>query len=54
MTYQILTVVYNWCVNQHDVANTQLRDTGESKVSMEYLEALAELATALKKVMKFN
>ncbi len=54
MTYQILNLVYDWCVAQFDANNNKLKETGESKVSMEYLEALAELATALQKVMKFN
>ncbi len=49
MTYQILNLVYDWCVNQM-TANA----SGKSKVSMEYLEALHDLAIALKKVMKFN
>ncbi len=54
MTYQILNLVYDWCVAQFDANNNKLKETGEAKVSMEYLEALAELATALQKVMKFN
>ena len=51
MTYAVLTVVYDWCVAQFSAKG--LYD-GEATVSMEYLEALEELAKALKKVMKFN
>jgi len=51
MTYAVLTVVYDWCVAQFSAKG--LYD-GEATVSMEYLEALAELATAIEKVKKFN
>ena len=51
MTYAALNLVYNWCVEQF-VANSN--KNGEATASVEYLEALEELAYALKKVMKFN
>jgi hypothetical protein len=54
MTYAVLKLVYDWCVAQFDANNNSLKETGESKVSMEYLEALAALAEALNKVMKYN
>lgn len=54
MTYAVLKLVYDWCVAQFDANNNSLKETGEAKVSMEYLEALAALAEALNKVMKFN
>ena len=54
MTYAILNLVYDWCVAQFDANNNKLKETGEATASMEYLEALAELATAIKKVMKYN
>jgi hypothetical protein len=54
MTYAILNLVYDWCVAQFDANNNKLKATGEATASMEYLEALAELATAIEKVKKFN
>ena len=55
MTYAVLKLVYDWCVAQFDTNNNSLKETGDIKdVSMEYLEALAALAEALNKVMKFN
>jgi hypothetical protein len=53
MTYAVLTVVYDWCVAQFAANNKKLYD-GEATASMEYLEALAALATAIEKVKKFN
>jgi hypothetical protein len=59
MTYAILNLVLSWATKNIETANIetanqQLRRTGEAKVSQDYLEAQAELALALKKVMKFN
>jgi len=54
MTYAILNLVLSWCMTNIENANQQLRQTGEAEVSQDYLEAQAELAQALKKVMKFN
>jgi hypothetical protein len=54
MTYAILNLVLSWATKNIETANQQLRRTGEAKVSQDYLEAQAELALALKKVMKFN
>jgi len=54
MTYQILNLVLTWCVGNIQTANEQLREPGEADVSQDYLQAQADLAFALKKVMKFN
>ena len=50
MTYQVLKMVHNWCMIQR--AN-MLIETDKPTVSKQYLEALAELAAATKRVMKF-
>jgi len=44
MTFQILTLVLNW-------AETS---AASQKISKEYREALIELSTAIKRVVKFN
>ena len=54
MTYAILNLVLSWATKNIETANHQLRIRGEAKASQDYLEALAELVIALKKVMKFN
>ena len=54
MTFAVLKLVYDWSIKQIDANNKSLKETGEAKVSMEYLEALATLADAINKVMKFN
>lgn len=54
MTYQILNLVLSWCMTNIETANVTFTTRDGQDVSKDYLEALAELAQALKKVMKFN
>jgi len=54
MTYAVLNLVFDWCEKQIDKARTDLVKDGETKVSMQYLEAIRKLAVALSDVMKYN
>jgi len=54
MTYAVLTMVFDWCGKQINKAHDDLVKDGETKVSMDYLEAIRKLAVALSDVMKFN
>ena len=54
MTYAVLNLVFDWCEYQIDKAHTDLVKDGETKVSMQYLEAIRKLAVALSDVMKYN
>lgn len=54
MTYAVLNLVFDWCGQQIDKAHADLVKDGETKVSMQYLEAIRKLAVALSDVMKYN
>jgi hypothetical protein len=54
MTYAVLKMVFNWCEDQINKAHADLVKDGETKVSMDYLEAVRKLAVALADVMKYN
>ena len=54
MTYAIFNLVLDWCGKQIDKAHAELVEDGETKVSMQYLEAIRKLAVALSDVMKYN
>ncbi len=54
MTYAVFTLVFNKREKQIDKAHADLVKDGETKVSMEYLEAIRKLAVALSDVMKYN
>lgn len=55
MTYAILNLVLSWCMENIENANRDRHYSQDGQdVSKDYLEAQAELAQALKKVMKFN
>ena len=54
MTYAVFNIVLDWCGQQIDKAHTELVEDGETTVSMDYLEAIRNLAVALSKVMKYH
>ena len=54
MTYAVLNLVFDWFEKQIDKAHADLVKDGETKVSMQYLEAIRKLAVALSDVMKYN
>jgi len=54
MTYSVLNLLLNWCGDQIEKAETDLKRDGKLKVSMGYLESIRKLAIALTEVMKYN
>lgn len=54
MTYAVLNLVFQWCDQQVEKAHADMVKDGETKVSMQYLEAIHKLAVALADVMKYN
>jgi len=54
MTYAVLNLVFDWCEYQIDKAHTDLVKDGETKVSMQYLEAIRNLVVAVSNVKKYH
>jgi len=54
MTYAVFNLVLDWCGQQIDKAHAELVEDGETKVSMEYLEAIRNLVVAVSNVKKYH
>jgi hypothetical protein len=54
MNYQILKLVLTWCINNIQKENAQLQKGIMTETNADYIQAQADLAFALKEVMKYN
>ena len=54
MTTAVLKLVLSWCMENIGTPHRYFYTLDGQEVSKEYLEAVSELAEALKKVMKYD